>query len=447
MIVKEFEGKQLLQQAGLTVPTSVLVPKNAFSTGTLDSDATLDATYLSKIQALQFPVFAKAQVFHGNRELEGLVVKVGSLDLLEPTLAKLFSKTDRFGQKISHILVEELVQFDEQLYVSISYSTYTRTPVIQFSTKGGVGMDDRGDSVAVVPVSISEGVTAFLQYPELLPIMQRLFAVFLEHDASLVEINPLVKTGSKLKTGSKVKTESLEEAGSDFVCLDAKIELEDSAKFRHPEWEQYGERSQIAKPLTAVEQKARAISRSDTRGVAGESFFEFPGGTIGVMASGGGASTLAMDALLSEGLHPANYTEYSGNPTREKVHALTNLVLGLPNLEALYVVGSNANFTDIYETLAGLVDGLQQAELPDNFKVLIRRGGPRWQEAFEMVKQRIAQKEQDSGKRIMLKLFGPDFSIVKTARELKQMFAEDGGNVNGMGVVSEIANQSKSLGS
>jgi ATP-citrate lyase beta-subunit len=73
--------------------------------------------------------------------------------------------------------------------------------------------------------------------------------------------------------------------------------------------------------------------------VAGESFFEFSGGNIGVMASGGGASTLAMDALLSEGLKPANYTEYSGNPTREKVAALTNLVLSLPNLEALICCG------------------------------------------------------------------------------------------------------------
>lgn len=404
MIVKEFEGKRLLREAELSVPSSVLISKADFS------NEKLLAEFLQTVHSLQFPVFAKAQVFHGNRELEGLIIKVDSHDILESSLATLFTKKDRFGQGISHILVEESINFVQQLYVTISYSTKTRTPVIQFSKEGGVGMDDRGQSVVEVPISISAGVTAFSPYPELLPTVQKLFKVFIENDASLVEINPLVQTNTSAETGN------------DYICLDAKIELEDSAKFRHPEWEQYGERSAIAKPLTPIEQRAREISRSDTRGVAGESFFEFPGGNIGVMASGGGASTLAMDALLSEGLSPANYTEYSGNPTREKVYKLAQLVLSLPKLEALYVVGSNANFTDIYETLVGVIDGLVEAELPDNFKVLIRRGGPRWQEAFEMVQQRIAEKEKQSGKKIRLKLFGPDFSIVKTARELKQMF-------------------------
>jgi hypothetical protein len=77
-------------------------------------------------------------------------------------------------------------------------------------------------------------------------------------------------------------------------------------------------------------------------------------------------------------------------------------------------VGSNANFTDIFETLSGVVDGLLANNLPKGFKILIRRGGPRWQEAFEMVEDRLKDKD------IQLKLFGPDFSIVKTARELKK---------------------------
>ncbi|GIK84110.1 MAG: succinyl-CoA ligase subunit beta [Patescibacteria group bacterium] len=395
MILKEFEGKQLLTQVGLQVPKSVLV-----------AIQTADADVLAA-QSLQFPVFVKAQVFHGNRKLEGLVLKANAFDDLSSVVKALFSKKDRFGQTISHVLVEEMAQFTQILYVSISYSTTTRTPVIQFSKQGGVGMDERGDKMSVLPISISKGIVEFPEYPELVPELKQLFEIFLKNDASLVEINPLVRT----------------QAG--FVCLDAKIELEDIASFRHPEWEQYGERSQIAKPPTAVERKAKEISRSDTKGVAGESFFEFPDGNIGVMASGGGASTLAMDALLAEGLRPANYTEYSGNPTKEKVHALTKLVLSLPRLEALYVVGSNANFTDIYDTLSGVVDGLVQADLPDGFKILIRRGGPRWQEAFDMVTERIEQKRQQSGRKIQLKLFGPDFSIVKTARELKKMFQED----------------------
>lgn len=389
MILKEYEGKKLLTNVGLKIPTGVLVSFDQIG------------SKLNEIKKLNFPVFVKAQVLHGNRELEGLVIKIDDVDLIENKLSSLFAKKDRFGGKINHLLIEEMVEFSNAMYLGISYHTKTRTAVIQYSDAGGTGMDDRGDQVLVYPVSIINGPTDFPANPELLPTLQKIFEAFKNNDANLVEINPLVKTDDG------------------FMCLDAKIELEDTASYRHPEWADFGERSAIEIPHSATELKAREISRMDSRGVAGESFFEFSGGNIGVMASGGGASTLAMDALLSQGLKPANYTEYSGNPTREKVHALCKLVLDLPNLEALYVVGSNANFTDIYETLAGVVDGLLEKDLPKGFKILIRRGGPRWQEAFEMVKERLKDKD------IKLKLFGPDFSIVKTAKELKKMFDED----------------------
>ena len=394
MILKEFEGKKQLTAVGLNIPRSVLISK-----GNIND--------INKAHSLKFPIFVKAQVLHGNRELESLIKKVENKENLKNEVECILNKKDRYGQEISHVIVEEMVEFTQAIYINISYSTKTRTPVIQYSEQGGTGMDDRGDGVSEFSISIIEGVKEFPIKPELLSVLQKLFTVFKNNDATLVEINPLAKT----------------EKG--YVCLDAKIELEDTANFRHEEWKEFGERSQIAKPASAIEKMAKEISRIDSRGVAGESFFEFNDGNIGVMASGGGASTLAMDALLSQGLKPANYTEYSGNPSRQKVYALTKLVLKLPNLEALYVVGSNANFTDIYETLSGVVDGIVEADLPNKFKVLIRRGGPRWQEAFEMVKERLKDKD------IKLKLFGPDFSIVKTAKELRKMFEEDKyGNIN-----------------
>ena len=93
-------------------------------------------------------------------------------------------------------------------------------------------------------------------------------------------------------------------------------------------------------------------------------------------------------------------------------------MLAIKNLHGLYVVGSNANFTDIYETLAGVVDGLLTSKYAKpGFKVLIRRGGPRWEEAFAMVTERLAATG------VELKLFGPDFPIVETAEEMKKMLA------------------------
>lgn len=385
MILKEIEGKKLLADVGLNIPNSILV-------------TTKTDLKSKRIKDLTYPVYVKAQVLHGNREKNGLVEQVKEAKDLTAVIKQILKKDDEYNQRVESVLIEESIEFIDMYYISIGYSTQTRTLVINFSLEGGTGMDDRGSSITVIPFNLSTPLKSFKPAPKLLDTVNKLIEVFSKNDASLVEINPLVGVNK------------------DFYCLDSKIELEDVARFRHKEWEEFGPRTQISKPPTKIEERAHKVSAMDHRGVAGESFFEFPGGNIGVMASGGGASTLAMDALLSEGLSPANYTEYSGNPTREKVKALTDVVLSMKGLEALYVVGSNANFTDIYETLSGVVGGLLESKYPKGFKILIRRGGPRWEEAFDMVEERLLEREFN------IKLFGPDFPIVKTAEELAKMF-------------------------
>ncbi len=381
MRLTEVEAKALFTAAGLTVPASQLLSQVPTTT-----------------IAVKFPVMVKAQVLHGNRGLQGLIKPATTEAELKTVVAELLAATDEYGQPITQVLVEEQVTIDQEHYLSFSYSTRDRAIVINYSQAGGAGMDDRGGSVTTTVVSALAPPTEFAAAPELLPVVQALYQVFTTNDATTVEVNPLVKT----KQG--------------WLCLDGKVELEDTAAGRHPEWATYPERSQLGRSPTPRELKAHQVSHTDHRGVAGESFFEFTGGEIGVMASGGGASTLAMDALMAEGLKPANYTEYSGNPTREKVKALTEVVLSIPGLRGLYVVGSNANFTDIYDTLAGVIDGLLESPYQgDGFAILVRRGGPRWQEAFEMVTERLA------GKQYRLKLLGPDFPLVETATEMRKL--------------------------
>lgn len=386
MILTEFEGKQLLAAQGLKIPKGVLVSQEAFS-----------SDLKQVIGKLQCPAFVKAQVLHGNRALQGLVKEAHHKAELEKIISDFFSQKDSSGQPISQVLIEEAISFENQKYVALTYSTRSRSIIAQYSTDGGEGMDERGSSLKTQELSILSEPTSFEPAPALLEIIKKLWRVFVENDATLVEINPLVKNGET------------------WFCLDAKIEVEDVAAYRHPEWEQYPKRSDMGRPPTKRETQAHQVSRSDHRGVAGESFFEFPGGEIGVLAAGGGASILAMDALLAHGLKPANYTEHSGNPPREKVKALTDVILSIPNLKGLFVVGTNANFTDIYETLSGVVDSLLEHDLPNQFPVLFRRGGPRWQEAFAMIDERLPRDQ------FKVKTFGPDFPIVKTASEMKEL--------------------------
>lgn len=411
MLLTEHEAKKLLVRAQLQVPDHFLITHELASNEIELLTYLQQQTTASAIDNADSRFYVKAQVLHGNRAEQGLVVSSTNQTLKEVILS-LFSKRDQHNQPISAVLVEHGLKIKQSFYIALRYDTVTRQLVCLYSEKGGTGMDERGDTLQKIPLSVLEKPKTFTQKPELLTTLQKLWQTFTENDASLIEINPLAQVATQ----------------DGFVCLDAKIELEDSARFRHSEWSEYPERSAFGRPPTLLEKKALQVSRSDHRGVAGESFFELPDGEIGVMASGGGASTLAMDALLAVGVKPANYTEYSGNPTREKVHALTTVVLSIPHLKGLYVVGSNANFTDIYETLAGVVDGLlestylqPQAKSTKPFAILVRRGGPRWQEAFEMVQERLAGYIQSN--QIKIKLCGPDFPLLDTAQEMKNLLA------------------------
>jgi len=384
MKLTEYEGKELLAVAGLQVHRGELLPVADFDSKNIDQ---------------AFPVYAKAQVLHGNRAAQNLVAKIKT----QQALVDYIKHLKEAHQQIKNIALEPVVDFEQSVYLSVGYDTRSRSLVTRYLEEGGDNMDQRLENATVVQLAVNKDLETFEPHPSLVSTINALKKCLLDNDATLVEINPLVKD----KTNQK------------WVCLDAKIELEDQAAFRHQDWEQYGNRSDLGRPPTKREQQAHQVSAMDHRGVAGESFFEFPGGTIGVMASGGGASTLAMDALMSVGLQPANYTEYSGNPTREKTAALADVVLSIPDLEAFYVVGSNANFTDIYETLAGVVDGLLRSQYAkqtnQSFVILVRRGGPRWQEAFEMVRKRLEKTH------FSYKLYGPEFPLVQTAEELKKL--------------------------
>lgn len=384
MRLYEFEGKQLFSLIGLSVPNALVFTQN-------DADVS--------IKKLSFPVYVKVQVLHGNRAQNGGVVR------LEQGEEKAYKKTIQDwlsvgwnGEKVEYVLVEESVKnIVNEHYIAIRWDTATRGPILLYSQHGGSGIESRQSrkkelaSYPIDPLNSDVSLQAIAKKitPNLRDTLAKLWQVFYDNDATLVEINPLFE----LSDGS-------------FVVGDAKVELDDIASFRHNTWENYPKRSAFSRPPTRMEEEAKKINEMDHRGVAGASFFEFDG-DIGIMASGGGASLLVMDALMGSGLKPANYTEYSGNPSREKVAALTRLVLSKPGLRGLLVIGGNANFTDIFVTLSGVMDGIEKHKPHIKYPIVVRRGGPRWEEAFAMVRERAEKHKLD------ITLFGPETSMLE----------------------------------
>lgn len=382
MILYEFEGKKLLQQAGIIIPESELATSSDFDT------------------KLTPPVVLKAQVLSGKRADVGGIVMVDSVAEIQSQLAELFNKTIN-GEPVQSVLIEQKADIDTEYYLSLTYDTDTRGPVLSFSQSGGTGIEERGvQKVLINPLNPLEG-TQDLPLPS--ELLNNLISLFFDQDCILLEINPLIQT----KAG-------------EWVALDAKIKLDDSAQGRHEDWN-FPPRSAPGHTPTKREIEAKKIDENDYRGVAGSAFFDLPG-DIAVMASGGGASLVALDALTKVGGKAANYTEYGGNPPKEKVFKLTQIVLDKPNLHGLWVVGALANFTNIYETLSGFVEGLREAQKQlgheIDFPIVIRRAGPHDDEARQMLSE---VKDFD------IHLYGEETSITESAkimRDLAQQYAE-----------------------
>lgn len=364
MNLYEFEAKQLLNRAGIPIPKSQLLQNS------------------SENLNLKGKVIGKAQVLFGNRASKGLISE---------NYRNLFSK-----EGVEKVLAEEFVSYSQEYYLSITYDTDLRSPVVLFSEKGGTGIEHR-TKVEKFPINLTEDRLPSIN-PTLQPTLKKLWELFKNVDARLVEINPLVKSKGR------------------FVALDAKIILDDDGLSRHKELD-FEARGELGRPPTKAEIEAKKIDEEDHRGSAGSSYFDLDG-DIAVIAAGGGGSVVNMDALLALGGKPANYTEHSGNPPAEKVEKLTKIVLSKKDLKGLWFVGATANFTDMVETLTGFINGLRSIRPKPDYPMVIRRGGPRWEEAKKMLGE-VRKKEG-----YHFHIYGPETPMTSTAKIVVDLVEE-----------------------
>lgn len=371
MYLFEYEAKEVLAAAGIPVPErlALLQPNDP-------------------LPQMTQRVMVKAQVLAGGRGKAGLVRRADNEEEFAQAVAAI-----RAARPDAAVLVEEALEIVEEWYVAMSYDTALRQPVLLWSRQGGVDVEsDRAvNRVPVIPNAPSVDAPDDLQ-----PIVEKLIALFFAHDARLIEINPIIKT-----------------TDGRLVAADAKITLDDDAAFRHPEWASYPERSVLERAATERERAAREIDSGSQgyRGTASK-YIELDG-DIAVLFSGGGASITCMDALAAAGGKPANYSEYSGNPPREKVQALTRIALSKPGLRGLWIAGGVANFTDIGETLGAIADVLR--EVKPSYPIVVRRAGP-GADAGQAALEQVATECN-----LKLRFFGAETPMTETAQVLMDM--------------------------
>jgi len=391
MKLYEFEGHRILAKVGIESPFFVVCS---------DLDEVKQAR-----KRLKFPIVGKVQVLSGKRGKSGGVKVLTNEKQLLAFASGIF-KSEFAGEKVRFISLCEKVNIKKEMYISITYDTVKRSPFILFCEEGGVDIEQvkKRDPEKIVRVDIDALVgpkekdlkKIFVGNVNLIDFVQRLWNAFWRFDCRLVEVNPLALT-----------------VDGKILAIDAKIILDDAGLVRHRDLEV------LPKGITSSipserEVLAGRIDVDDYRGTAGSIFIELDG-DIAILASGGGASLLVMDSLMAAGGKPANYTEYSGNPPAEKVEKLTKITLSREGLSGCLVAGAVANFTDIYETLRGFIQGLGQIKPRPAFPIVIRRGGPRQVEAYEMVKKIAAKEGFD------IHLFGPETPISVACREMVEL--------------------------
>ncbi len=385
MNLYEFEGKELFASHGIAVPKGVVVRRGE---NVLDAYTTLGVG----------EVVVKAQVLSGKRGKNNAIrfcsIDAGTQNFasVQKACEEIFQMQVR-GQYVAAIRIEEKLAIAEEHYISISYDSQARQPVLVYSAKGGVDIEDVPErDIRKELLDVRQEKLGFAD----IPFAQELWNCFLGEDARQVEINPLVKT-----TANK------------WIAADAKVALDDDAFYRHESWKNFEARTMMGRLPTDREKEVTAIDAGEDyyRGTAGK-YIEMDG-DIAILFSGGGASIANMDALIKTGLKPANYTEYSGNPPREKVRDLAKIVLSKPGLRGLWIAGGVANFTNVKETFNGIVDALD--EIKPTYPIVVRRAGPYEVEGMELMRECALRNN------LNMKLFGKETSMSETAGILARM--------------------------
>jgi len=359
--VLEHDGKEILKKNEIQIPrgTAVSNPEEAKQAAV----------------RIGFPVILKALVPAGKRGKAGAIKLVHNIYEVYKEAEKLFNmEVSHFP--VEQILVEQGVAIKKELYLSIAIDKIERKPVVIASSEGGVDIEEisRKNPGKVKKVHIDPW-SSFPSYKgveiwsdlgfkgkvlrQAAALTTRLFNTFKKHDATLLEVNPLVMSEDDV-----------------LVAVDVVLSVDESAIYRQPELKNIHPASERAwRPLTELERHMVAINEEDPyRGTA--RYTEFDGGDIGFMCGGGGASLLLMDALIKSGGRPANYSEVGGNPPENKVYGLCKGIISKEGVRGLFLAHNITSNTQINVVARGVTRALHNMDINVSvFPVVVREAG------------------------------------------------------------------------
>ena len=312
----EYQARQILAAAGLPVPEGDV--------------ASTPAEARAVAERLGGAVVVKAQIHAGGRGKAGGVKLAGSPAEAEEAAAGMLGtnlvthQTSPAGVPVERVLVTEGADIARELYLGIVVDGEAGAPVVMASEAGGMEIEEVAattpEKILRAPIdpvyglwpyqardlAIRIGVPPALVRPAA-DVITRLYRVFVENDCTLAEINPLAVTQDDR-----------------IVVIDAKLDVDDDALFRHPDL------ARLADPAQEEALERRAHE-------AGLSYVKLEDGAVGCMVNGAGLAMATMDITRAAGTNPANFLDVGGGAQEEKIATAFQIIVSDPDVRAVLV--------------------------------------------------------------------------------------------------------------
>ena len=305
MKIHEFQAKEIFSRYGIPVPKGIVATS---------AEEARQAT-----ESMGGRAVLKAQIHAGGRGKSGGVQVVRSGDEAEGAARKMLqtnlvtNQTGPKGAPVHQVLVEELANISQELYLALTVDRVEREPVMLVSSSGGMDIEE---VAATEPENIHnepiDPVLGLMPYQSrrlasqlgldssltsgAAKVLTALYQIFVDNDCTLVEVNPLIVT-----------------ADGQLVALDAKINLDDDAMFRHSDLRDLRDETQ------EDELEARAVDLDIA--------YVNLDGDVGCLVNGAGLAMATLDVTTAAGAAPANFLDVGGGATDEKVASAVGIIL------------------------------------------------------------------------------------------------------------------------
>jgi len=363
MNIHEYQAKKLLKKFGAPVPNGV--------------HGSTTEEILNKTKLLNTEKYVlKAQIHSGGRGKAGGIKITNTLEELKQAADQILGKTlvtnqtGPKGKKVKKLYVEESSNIDKEFYLSCLVDRAKSKIAFISCLEGGMDIEEiaikKPEKIITTRVDVEKEISDTdceriievfkLEYDakdQAIDLIKSIYKIFIEKDASLIEINPLVLTKE-----------------NNILCLDAKINFDDNAIFRHPDISELRDLNEEDPIEIEAKKKELSYIKLD--------------GNIGCMVNGAGLAMATMDIIKLFGGSPANFLDVGGGASKDKVSAAFKMILSDKNVKGILInIFGGIMRCDVLAL--GVVEAAKEMEI--DIPIVVRLAGTNYEKGKKILEE------------------------------------------------------------